>query len=90
METIQLFKAMGQRVAKLPPAQQNEIIDSVLQMIDASQKLHDSAALTQANFQRPARYNLSKSVSQSAATLLGGGASSLIASPIVSSPSCLL
>uniref|UniRef100_A0A182PTF6 Uncharacterized protein n=1 Tax=Anopheles epiroticus TaxID=199890 RepID=A0A182PTF6_9DIPT len=83
METVQLFTAMGQRVAKLPPAQRNEIIDSVLQMIDASQKLHDSAALTQADFQRPVRYNLAKSVSQSAAP-------TLVASPLVSSPSCLL
>ena len=58
METVPLFTAMGHRVAKLPPAQQNEIIGSVLRMIDASQQLHDSAALTQADFQRPARHNL--------------------------------
>ncbi|XP_053667393.1 uncharacterized protein LOC128717144 [Anopheles marshallii] len=89
METVQLFKAMGQRVATLPPAQQIEIIDTVRQMIDASQKLNRSAALAHAEFQRPTHYNLAKSVSQSAASLNSTDAMATAAS-LVSSPSYIL
>uniref|UniRef100_A0A182W4C5 Uncharacterized protein n=1 Tax=Anopheles minimus TaxID=112268 RepID=A0A182W4C5_9DIPT len=89
METVQLFKAMGQRVATLPPAQQLEIIDSVRQMIDASQKLNRSAALTHSEFQRPTHYNLTKSVSQSAATSHSTN-SPMVTATLVSSPSYIL
>ncbi|XP_035918098.1 uncharacterized protein LOC118516365 isoform X1 [Anopheles stephensi] len=90
METVQLFKAMGHRVAKLPPAQQLEIIDTVRQMIDASQKLNRSAALAHADFQRPAHYNLTKSVSQSAASPLNTASPPMATASLVSSPSYVL
>uniref|UniRef100_A0A182MZS1 Uncharacterized protein n=1 Tax=Anopheles dirus TaxID=7168 RepID=A0A182MZS1_9DIPT len=92
METVRLFKAIGERVAKLPPPQQTEIIDSVLQMLDASQKLNHSAPLTQSDFQRPPRYNLAKSVSHSAATTPSSAArtAALPTTTLVSSPSYIL
>uniref|UniRef100_A0A182QCV8 Uncharacterized protein n=1 Tax=Anopheles farauti TaxID=69004 RepID=A0A182QCV8_9DIPT len=89
METVRLFKAMGERVATLPAPQQKEIIDSVLHMIDASQKLNHSAPLAQSSFQRPPQYNLTKSVSHSATTFATTSATSTTAT-LFSSPSYIL
>uniref|UniRef100_A0A182FIC9 Putative ionotropic receptor ligand binding domain-containing protein n=1 Tax=Anopheles albimanus TaxID=7167 RepID=A0A182FIC9_ANOAL len=102
METVQqLFRVLGERVAKLPVAQQTEIIDTVRQMIDASQRMNRSAGVSGAII------NTSSSSSSSSRTtggILGKSASSYETSAvavkqgslyvppgaITSSPSCLL
>ncbi|XP_058127326.1 uncharacterized protein LOC131291010 [Anopheles ziemanni] len=86
METVQLFTVMGQRVAKFPQAQQKEIIENVLKMINDTKRMNESARLTQGEFQRPPQYNLTKSVSQYGAPSRG----SSTASPLTSSPSYIL
>ncbi|KFB41834.1 hypothetical protein ZHAS_00009674 [Anopheles sinensis] len=86
METVQLFTAMGQRVSKFPHAQRKEIIENVLKMINDTQRMNESARLTQGEFQRPPQYNLTKSVSQYGASPRG----SATASPLTSSPSYIL
>lgn len=45
METIELFRAIGKRVSKLPAVQQEEIIETVLNMVEATERMNRSASL---------------------------------------------
>lgn len=64
METIELFKIIGKRVAKLPPAQQEDIIETMMGLIDATERMNRSAAFGG----QAGGYNLTKSVSSFALT----------------------
>ena len=85
METIELFKIIGKRVTKLPPAQQEDIIETMLGLIDATERMNRSAAFgcgpqqQQQNqqwngYSEPTGgFNLTKSVSSFALTGTGFG-----------------
>lgn len=73
METIELFKIIGKRVTKLPPAQQEDIIETMLNLIDATERMNRSAGGFGGDFYRQQQpgFNLTKSASSYALT---GGA----------------
>lgn len=64
METIELFKIIGKRVAKLPPVQQEDIIETMMSLIDATERMNRSAAFGG----QAGGFNLTKSVSSFALT----------------------
>lgn len=95
METVELFKILGKRVTKLPAPQQDEIIETVLGMIDQSEQMNKSSALIpcqqfqglqqQQQHQWEPGFNLTKSVSSFVLTNHGG--TQLTATSLTSSPS---
>jgi hypothetical protein len=87
--TAVLFKIISKRVAKLPPVQQEEVIESLCKMVTDLERMNKSSAL------KPA----AKQLKDAPATMLGKSATCMLiieendpefAASLISSPSNIL